>query len=105
VKHLETREPREKASYQEPCRKKLGLGEREVCPEVVLGRQAAAEEQAALVRSKMSSGGSGFRSCNGSYYVQKQERHSQMKWREAVRGALPGLYTRNQVSPSFTLLY
>jgi hypothetical protein len=74
------------------------MGEREVCAEVVAGRQAAAEEQAALIKSRMSSGNSGLQPCNGSYYVRKQERHLQMKWREAVGHALPGRYTHNQVS-------
>lgn len=71
-----------------------------MCPEVAAGRQAAAEKQAALVRSRIGSGKSGMRPCKGSYYVRKQEQHLQMKWREAVRGALPGQYTHNQVSPS-----
>ena len=97
-KRLRTAELSKKASSQESCRQKSVLGEREVCPEVLEGRQAAAKEQAALVRSKMSAGNSGLCPCNGSYYVQKQERHLQVKWKEAVGGTRPGRYTRDQVS-------
>jgi len=97
-KRLRTAELSKKASCQEPCRRKSVLGEREVCPEVLEGRQAAAKEQAALVKSKMSAGNSGLCPCNGSYYVQKQERHLQVKWKEAVGGARPGRYTHDQVS-------
>lgn len=46
----------------------------------------------------MSAGNSGLCPCNGSYYVQKQERHLQVKWKEAVGGARPGRYTHDQVS-------
>jgi len=97
-KRLRTAELSKKASSQEPCRQKYVLGEREVCPEVLEGRQAAAKEQAALVRSKMSAGKSGLCPCDGSYYVQKQERHLQVKWKEAVGGTRPSRYTRDQVS-------
>jgi hypothetical protein len=99
VKRMRMSEPRKKAGCHEPCRKQRILEEREVSAEVVAGRHAAAEEQAAFIRCRSSSGGSGLRPCKGSYYVQKQERQLQMKWREAVGGALPGRYTRNQVSP------
>jgi 3'-phosphoadenosine 5'-phosphosulfate sulfotransferase len=97
-KRLRTAELSKKASSQEPCRNKFILGETEVRPEVLAGRQAAAEEQAALVRSKMSAGNSRMRPCKGSYYVRKQERHLQVKWKEAVEGARPDRYTHNQVS-------
>jgi hypothetical protein len=92
-------ELKEKAGFHEPCRNRFVLRDREAYPEVAAGRQAAAEEQAALIRSRMSSGSSGLQQCKGSYYVRKQDRHLQMKWREAVGGALPGQYTHNQVSP------
>jgi hypothetical protein len=69
-----------------------------VSAEVVAGRRVVAEEQAALIKNRLSSGSSRLRPCKGSYYVQKQERHLQMKWREVVGGAPPGRYTRNQVS-------
>jgi len=98
LKRLRTADLSKKASSQEPCRQKSVLGEREVCPEVLEGRQAAAKEQAALVRSKMSAGNSGLCPCNGSYYVRKQERHLQVKWKEAVGGARPSRYTHDQVS-------
>ena len=97
-KRLRTAELSKKASSQEPCRQKSVLEEREVCPEVLEGRQAAAKEQAALVGSKMSAGNSGLCPCNGSYYVRKQERHMQVNWKEAVEGAQPGRYTHDQVS-------
>lgn len=97
-KRLRTAELSKKASSQEPCRQKSVLGEREVCSEVLEGRQAAAKEQAALVRSKMSAGNSGLCPCAGSYYVRKQEQHLQVKWKEAVGGARPGQYTQDQVS-------
>ena len=97
-KRLRTAELSKKASSQEPWRKTSVLGEREACPEVLEGRQAAAKGQAALVRSKMSAGNSGLCPCDGSYYVRKQERHLQVKWKEAVGGARPGRYTPNQVS-------
>jgi hypothetical protein len=98
VKRVRMSEPKKKADFHELCRKKFVLGEREVSAEVVAGRRAAAEEQAELIRSRLSSGSSGLRPCKGSYYGQKQERHLQMKWREAVGGAPPGRYTRDQVS-------
>lgn len=93
MKRLRMHEPKKKAR-----RNRFVLGEREVCPEVAAGRQAAAEEQATLIRNRMSSGSSGLQPCKGSYYIQKQERHLQMKLREAVRNTLPGRYTPNQVS-------
>jgi hypothetical protein len=99
AKRLRISDLRKETSFQEPYRNKLVMGERKLCPEVVTGRQAAAEKQAALVKSRISSGNSGLWPCKGSYYVQKQERHLQMKLREAVRGAVPGHYTHNQVSP------
>jgi len=88
-KRLRTAGLSKKASTQKPWRKKSVLGEREVCPEVLEGRQAAAKEQAALVRSKMSAGNSGLCPCNGSYYVRKQEGHLQVKWKEAVGSVRP----------------
>ncbi|XP_021933107.1 uncharacterized protein LOC110836322 isoform X2 [Zootermopsis nevadensis] len=97
AKHLRTPELRKETGCQEPCRKELLMGEREVCPEVAAGRKTAGEEQAALVRSRISSGNSRMRPCKGSYYVRKEERHLQMKWREAVWGTLPGQYTYNQL--------
>lgn len=98
MKRLRMHEPKKKAGFHEPCRNQFVLGERELSAEVVAGRQAAAEEQAALIRNRMSSGSSGLQPCKGSYYVRKQERHSPMKWREAVGHAQPGRYTHNQVS-------
>jgi hypothetical protein len=103
-KRLRTADIIKKASSQEPCRNKFILGEREVCPEVSAGRQAAAEEQAALVRSKMSAGNSGLCPCSGSYYVRKQDRHLQVKWKDAVEGARPARYTHNQVSTGFLIV-
>ena len=88
-KYLRTAELSKKASCQEPCRQKSVLGEREVCPEVLEDRQAAAKEQAALVTSKMSASNSGLCPPNGSCCVRKQERHLQLKWKEAVGGVRP----------------
>ncbi|XP_069684155.1 breast cancer type 2 susceptibility protein homolog isoform X2 [Periplaneta americana] len=78
-------------------RERSGREKREVCSEVVTGRQTAADEQEALVRRRTNTGVTDLLPCTGSYYVRKQERHTQMTWREAVNGTLPGRYTRSQL--------
>ena len=78
------------------------MRQKDICLEIAEARKGAAEAQDVLIQNKLRMGVTSA-PCKGNYYLCKQKRHLQRKWRDVVKGNIPGSYTRSEVCIILTL--